>query len=58
MGPFLEKGSPPPSKPPPSPPKIFDLIESLFNGFPRLPKKGSEGEGAVMGCGCFISTAY
>ena len=48
----------PPSKPPPSPPKIFDLIESLFNGFSCLPKKGSEGEGAVMGCDCFISTAY
>ena len=32
-GTFLQKGSPSPSKPPPSPPKTFDLIESLFAAF-------------------------
>lgn len=36
---FLEKGFPPPSKPPSSLPKTFDFIESLFPAFPVGKKK-------------------
>lgn len=38
------EGVPPPTNPPPSPPKIFDLIESLFTVFPVCQRKAGKGE--------------
>ena len=40
-GTFLEKGSLPPSKPPPLPPKTFALIESPLAPFPGGEKRGT-----------------
>ena len=37
-GTLVQTGSHPPSKPPPSPPKTFDFIESLLQAFPEGSK--------------------
>lgn len=53
-GTFLEKGSPSPSKPPLSPPKTFDLIESLFVARGKigiLPCENGFEKGCVIGNG-------